>query len=172
MLLGDGASVLPDPLPDPLYEGVTADILSGLAFLDELAFDDDLGSYACVVGAREPEGGVAHHAMPADECVLGGSGEGVAEVKLAGDVGRGHDDDKGLLAFLDAGLEVAVVHPGLVNAAFDLGGVVDLGNSSEVFGARGHGWGVGGRWGFSGLASTVWGDSNFGGNGESIGGCW
>ena len=107
--------------------------------------------------------------MPADECVLGGSGKGVTQVKLASDVGRWHDDDKGLLAFLDAGLEVAVVHPGLVDAAFDLGGVVDLRDSGKVFSARCHRKGIGGRWGFSELASTMWADSNFGGIGESIG---
>ena len=120
VLLGYGAAILADPLPDPFDEGVPADFLSGLALLDELPFNDDLGGDACVVGAREPEGGVAHHAVPADEGVLGGGGKSVAEVKLAGDVGRGHDDDEGLLAFLDAGFEVAVVHPGLVDAAFDL----------------------------------------------------
>ena len=91
-----------------------------------------------VVAAREPEGWVAHHAMPADESVLGGGCEGVAEVEFTRNVGWGHDDDERLLTLLYGWDEVAVVEPKFVDATFDLGGVVDLGDAGEVFGAGGH----------------------------------
>ena len=97
VLLGDGAAVLAYPFPYPRNERLSADFLPGLSLFGELPFDDDLSCDACVVAAREPEGWVAHHAMPADERVLGGGGQCVAEVEFTRNVGRRHDDDKRLL---------------------------------------------------------------------------
>ena len=139
MLLGDGAAVLAYPFPYPRNEGLAPDFLPGLSLFGELPFDDDLSCNACVVAAREPEGWVAHHAMPADERVLGGSGQCVAEVEFTRNVGWGHDDDERLLTLFYGWGEVAVVEPKFVDAAFDLGGVVDLWDAGEVFSAGGHG---------------------------------
>ena len=50
--------------------------------------------------------------------------EGVAEVELAGDVGRRHDDAEGLLAGVDLGPEVAAVQPELVQRSFHPGRIV------------------------------------------------
>ena len=110
-----------------------------LSLFGELPFDDDLGGDSGVVAAREPEGRVAHHAMPADERVLGGGGQCVAEVEFTRNVGWGHDDDERLLPLFYGWGEVAVVEPKLVDAAFDLGGVVDLWDAGEVFSAGSHG---------------------------------
>ena len=71
------------------------------AFFGELAFDDHLGGDAGVVGAGEPEGDVAAHAVPADGDVDLGVLQHVAHVEGAGDVGRRDDERECRLAGLD-----------------------------------------------------------------------
>jgi hypothetical protein len=68
----------------------------GLAFGGELALDHHLRGDAGVVGAGNPDGGVAGHAMPAREDVHLGLVEHVAHVQAAGDVGRRQQLDEGL----------------------------------------------------------------------------
>ena len=70
----------------------------------------------------------------------------MAEVEFTRNVGWGHDDDERLLTLLYGWGEVAVVEPKFVDAAFDLGGVVDLWDAGEVFSAGGHGGLRGGDW--------------------------
>ena len=74
----------------------------------ELALDDHLGGDAGVIGAGEPERGVAAHAMPADGDVDLGVLQHVAHVERAGDVGRRNDERK----YRFAGLECGVVDAG------------------------------------------------------------
>ena len=71
--------------------------------LREFAFDHVLGGDAGVVFAREPERGVALHAMPADERVGDRIFEAVAEVQFTGHVRRRHDDAVGLAVDVDRG---------------------------------------------------------------------
>ena len=73
-----------------------AEGLAGGAFGDDLFLDHHLGGDAGVVGAREPEGLVAEHAVPADEDVHLGLVEHVAHVEAAGDVGRRQENREGV----------------------------------------------------------------------------
>ena len=88
----DGGAVGLRPAPDALDEGFAAEVFAGGAFGGELALDHHLGGDAGVVGAGDPEGGVAEHAVPAGEDVHLGLVEHVAHVQAAGDVGRREED--------------------------------------------------------------------------------
>ena len=84
------------PLPDALDEGFAAEVFAVGAFGGELALDHHLGGDAGVVGAGDPERGLAAHAVPAGEDVHLGLVEHVAHVQAAGDVGRREQDGEGL----------------------------------------------------------------------------
>ena len=74
------------------------------AFFGEFALDHHLGGDAGVVGAGQPEGVVAAHAMPADGDVDFGVLQHVADVERAGDIGRRDDEreDARLRPFAEA----------------------------------------------------------------------
>ncbi len=91
----DGVAGLGLPLPDALFEFFAAEVAVVDAFLFELAGDHHLGGDAGVIGAGEPEGVVAEHAMPADGDIDLGVLEHVADVEDAGDVGRRNDEREG-----------------------------------------------------------------------------
>ena len=88
----DGAAGFRLPLPDALFEFLAAEVAVVDPFFGELALDHHLGGDAGVVGAGQPEGVVAEHAMPADGDVDLGVLEHVADVERAGDVGRRDDE--------------------------------------------------------------------------------
>ena len=134
----DDAAVLPDVLPDQFLELFPAQLAAVPALGGQPLLHGPLGGDAGVVGAWQPQGGVAGHAPPAHQGVLYGLFQGVAEVQLPGDVGRGHDDGEGLTAGLDLGGKVAPVQPVLVQPLLDGGGVVGPGH---VGGGRGGGGG-------------------------------
>src|SRR5207248_1630007 len=91
-LVEDGAAVELAPAPDALDEGFAAEFLARCAFRGELTLDHHLGGDAGVIGAGDPEGEIAEHAVPAGEDVHLGLVEHVAHVEAAGDVGRGEQD--------------------------------------------------------------------------------
>jgi hypothetical protein len=96
-----------------------------------LAFDHHLGRDAGVVGAGDPDGGVAGHAVPAGENVHLGVLEHVADVEAAGDVGWGEELDEGVRNGVAGGgggdVEDMLVDPEFGPLFFDEGGVVGLG---------------------------------------------
>ena len=98
LLVDDASAVILLPLPGALQELLTAQALLGQALLGHRLHDLDLGRNGGVVGARQPEGRVALHAVIADQRVLQGAVHRVAHVQLAGDVGWRHHDGEGLLA--------------------------------------------------------------------------
>ena len=127
LLFHDAAAVLLLPLPDPLEELLAAQVVTGLALLDPQIFLHlDLGGDAGVVGAGHPQGGVALHPLEASEDVLQRAVQGVAHVQLAGDIGRGHHDGKGLFLGIGAGAEAAGVLPHLIDAGLYLLGFIHL----------------------------------------------
>ena len=129
LLLGhDAVAVLVLPVPHTLQELLTAQIIAGQALLHAQGLLHlDLGGNAGVVGAGQPQGGVALHALEADQNILQGAVHGVTHVQLTGNVGRGHDDGKGLLVRVTVTLEAAVLLPSLVDAGFHFLGFVNLG---------------------------------------------
>ena len=109
------------------------------AFGFELALDHHLGGDAGVVGAGDPEGEVAEHAVPAREDVHLGLVEHVAHVEAAGDVGRREQDGE-LFCLRPASLrswdvKQAFVDPVVGPALFDDGGIVGFGEFFRDFGA-------------------------------------
>ena len=130
-LLYDAVAVLVLPGPDLVEKALAAEVEAGLALAPELLLNLYLRGYARVVVAGQPEGGVAVHALVADEHVLDSLVKCVAQVELAGDV-RGRDDDgEGLLGRIALGMEVVPFEPHLVDLLFDLFGVVHLGKFSH-----------------------------------------
>ena len=115
LVLGDDAGAVgPVPLLDELLEGGSAELLLGLTLLRQLPFDDVLGGDRRVVGPGQPEDFVAQHPAVAAVDVLDGAADGVAEVELAGDVGRReHDAELGPGA-AGVGGEEACLLPGTV----------------------------------------------------------
>ena len=72
------------------------DCLAAGAFLAQHALHLQLGGDAGVVAAGHPQRGPPLHAVVADHQVLHGHEDGVAQVQLAGHVGRRHGDDERL----------------------------------------------------------------------------
>ena len=87
-LPGDGVAAVLLPLPDAGDEILAPDVVAALAFVLQLALDDDLGGDAGMVGARQPQGVEAAHAVVARQRVHDRVVEAVAHVQRAGDVGR------------------------------------------------------------------------------------
>ena len=92
-------------MPDTLKEGGAAEIVSRGFLCIELSLHDNLCGNARMVGARQPEGVVAPHAMPSSEAVHEGLIEGMPHVKRARDIRRGQLDAEGLFALGHARLE-------------------------------------------------------------------
>src|SRR5699024_11120031 len=119
-LLDYPVAVLVLPGPDLVEELIAPEVEAGLALAPELFLDLYLRGDACVVVARQPEGGVAVHALVPYEHVLDGLVEGMAEVELARDI-RGRDNDgEGLLFRVALGVEVVAPQPHVVDLLFDL----------------------------------------------------
>ena len=90
----DLIAVLGFPFPHALDEFLASESASVDALFGEFAFDNHLRGDAGVIGAGQPQGVVAAHAMPADGDVDFGVLEHVADVQRAGDVGRRNDERK------------------------------------------------------------------------------
>ena len=125
-LLADAAAQLLLPGPDPLDEGLAADLAAAQALALELALDHHLGRDAGVVGAGLPEHRPAAHPPEADQRVLDRVVQRMAHVQAAGDVRRRHDDAVGLAAGVGRGPEIAASLPRGVVSGLDLGRSVGL----------------------------------------------
>ena len=133
LLLDDAVAVLFLPFPHALKELLAAEVVAGQALLGaQLLLDLNLRGDARVVGAGEPQRLIALHPLEAGQDVLQRAVQRVSHVELAGDVGRRHDDGKGLLIGIRLRLEAVAVHPQLVNAGFHVPRVVDLGQFFHI----------------------------------------
>jgi hypothetical protein len=112
-LIDDASAVLALPLPDALFEGLAAELMASDSFFGELAFHHHLRGDAGVIGARQPEGVVAAHAMPAGGGVHDGVVHHVAHVQRAGDVGRRDDHGEYRAGAVRVGAEDVLVDPPL-----------------------------------------------------------
>ncbi len=125
-LRDDGAAVLVRPVPAGVHELLATDLQAGDALALELLVDLGLGRDARMVGAQDPTGRAAAHAVVADVGVLDGVVHGVAHVQDAGDVGRRYND--GAVAHTLAALVAAGAHPLLDELGLLLLRVVRLGH--------------------------------------------
>ena len=117
-------------VPHELDETLPAQLVAVLPLLGQAPLDRPLGGDAGVVGAGQPEGGHAGHPAPANQSVFQRLLKGVTQVQLTGHVGRRHDDYVGLLALAYAGVEVTLGLPVLVDALFNVSGVISPGHLS------------------------------------------
>ena len=120
-LLDDGAAVLPAPLPHAAHELLAPQVLLGEALRAQHLLDHVLRGDAGVVGADQPAGVLAEHAVVAREHVLDGVVERVAHVQHAGDVGRRDDDGVRRPLGVGLGVEEVLVEPVLHPARLDGG---------------------------------------------------
>jgi len=122
----DPAAVLALPLPDPLDERLTAEVVPGQPVLGQLALDDVLGGDARVVHAWQPQRAVALHAATTDEDVAERVVQRVADVQDARYIRRREHDRVARRVGILLGLrrEVAGFLPVLVTAGLHLGGCV------------------------------------------------
>ena len=119
-LVLNSSAVLALPLPDLLNEFVAVVVPAGLALgLLKLGLDLGLGRDTRVVRARQPQRGVALHALAADNRVDERVIQGVAHVQLTGDVRRRQYDGIRLGLGLGRRCEVARLHPAFVEVRFD-----------------------------------------------------
>ena len=107
------------------------------ALLGQQALHHPLGSDAGVVFAGQPKHGIAAHPPPAAQSVLDGSGKGVAQVQLAGNIGRRHNDDIGRPGRVNRRGKVALVQPILIKGLFHGGGIIGPGDVGGSRGRRG-----------------------------------
>ena len=126
LLLHNAVAVFVLPIPDALQKLFTTKIVAGQALLAKLLLHLDLGGDAGVIDAGNPQGVVALHPLEPDQGILQCRVHGVTHVQLTGDVGWGHDDGEGLLAFIHLGVEVAALLPHVVDFGFHLLRLVDL----------------------------------------------
>ena len=107
----------------------------------ELALDHHLSGDAGVVGAGDPEGEVAQHAVPASEDVHLGLVEHVAHVEASGDVGRREQDGELFFFVLRIlrswDVKQAFVNPIVCPTLFYYGGIVGFGEFVAVLFAHG-----------------------------------
>ncbi|MBA7685472.1 hypothetical protein ES703_93897 [subsurface metagenome] len=127
VLLGYGVPAAVSPVPHPFQKFLTAYLIPVQTFFRQLLFHYHLGGDAGVVNAGEPEGGVAHHAVPAYHDVFQGGGQGVTDMQFTGDVGRGHYDNEWLLLRVYFRGEIAPVHPELIPLLFYLSRLIGFG---------------------------------------------
>ena len=125
-LAQDGAAVLVRPVPAGVQELLAPDLQAGDALALELLVDLGLRGDAGVVGAHDPAGGAATHAVVADEGVLDGVVHRVAHVQDARDVGR--RDDYGAVPYALAALVAAGFDPTIDELGLGGLGVVALGH--------------------------------------------
>ena len=121
-LPGDGGARLLLPVPDLFQKALSAEVVARDALGIELTLHDDLCGDAGMVGARQPQGVVAAHAMPAGERVHQRLVEGMPHVQGAGHIGRRQLDAEGLGLGLLAGCIEATTLPLRPPVGFELGG--------------------------------------------------
>jgi hypothetical protein len=112
VLLDDLRPVLLFPGPDALDELLPPELLARGALRPQGLLDHRLGGDAGVIGAQNPEGVSAAHAVHADEGVLHGAVERVPHVEDAGHVGR-RDRHREVLVRgpLGGRMEIPALHP-------------------------------------------------------------
>ena len=112
------------PLPDTLDKFLAAEVVLGFAFRVEQAFDHHLRRNAGMIHAGLPQRAVSFHAVIACQRIHDRVLERVPHVQGAGHVWRWDHD---AIGFAIAGRgEIALRFPALVEALFDVPGLVRL----------------------------------------------
>ena len=118
-LAGDHRAGLATPLPHPLHEGLTAEVVAGHPLVAQQPLDHVLHPDARVIGAVDPERVAPLHAAKSDERVLDRAVQRMAHVQRARDVRGRHRDRVRLAGVVRLRLEGASVEPALQDRGFD-----------------------------------------------------
>ena len=94
LLAADLAVIFVLPVPHLLHEAFPSQVVTGSTAFGQFAFDDILGGDSGMIGARHPQSRPAGHAVIADQHVLDGAGDGMAQMEYASYIGRRHGDDE------------------------------------------------------------------------------
>ena len=124
-LAQDPFFVLFFPLPDPLDQSFTAEIVTSFVFgFPDPFFNTSLSRNSGVIGAGHPQRVIALHSLEPDYYILQCIVERVSEVECSGHVGRWDDDRKRLLVRIGFAVKVTTVFPHF-EQAFLCGGKVE-----------------------------------------------
>ena len=127
-LTRDASLVFILPLPYSFQELFASEIVAGKSLLlAESLLYLDLSGDAGVVGAGDPQGVKALHALVANQNVLKGLVQGMSHVKLTRYVGGRNDHREMLGVVLDVGGKIPLLAPVLVNSVLKLAGGVGFG---------------------------------------------
>jgi len=99
------------PLPNPLDKLFPAQIVARQFLRVELALDHDLRGNTSMVGARQPQGIGAAHAVVAREAVHDGLVKGVTHMQRAGHIRRRQLDREIFPVGVKRGLRVSALFP-------------------------------------------------------------
>ena len=112
------------PFPHFFQEFFAAQVMTGHVLRGKLTLDHDLRGDAGVVGAGNPGGVAAFHAVVAGQAVHDGLVEGMAHVQRAGYIGRRQLDGERRFRQIHIRLEIALLFPVLIMFGFDFGWIV------------------------------------------------
>ena len=98
--------------------------MTGHVLRGKLTLDHDLRGDARVVGAGNPGGIAAFHAVVAGQTVHNGLVEGMTHVQRTGYIGRRQLDGERRFRQIHIRLEIALLFPVLIMFGFDFGWIV------------------------------------------------
>ena len=105
-LIHDPGPIFILPLPALLQESIPSQISFVNTFFFQLVYDLDLGGNGCMVRSGLPQRLISLHSLITDQYILHGVIQGMSHMKLACDIGRGHNNGKGLFAAVHLCMEI------------------------------------------------------------------
>ncbi|RWX47565.1 hypothetical protein H206_06312 [Candidatus Electrothrix aarhusensis] len=96
-LVDNGAALFFLPLPDPLNEFFSAQVMAGCILCGQLSLHHVLGGNASMIRAWYPEGVITLHAVVTGQQILESVVQSMANMEHAGNVGRWNHNGKGIL---------------------------------------------------------------------------
>ncbi|MBA7671014.1 hypothetical protein ES703_79163 [subsurface metagenome] len=111
MLLSDSLLTFFRPLFHSAYKPVSAQLMPVQPFFSQQLLHYHLSGNTGMVNTGQPQYRLTLHPMPAGHNVLQSRGQGMPNVKLTGNIGWGHNDDKWLLIRVYPGFKVALLQP-------------------------------------------------------------
>ena len=124
-LIYNARAVLIFPVPYALEEFLSAEVVSCKSLVySEVFLNLDLGCNARMVGAGNPEGGIALHTLGSYKYILEGLVKRVSHMKLTGYVRRGDNYREGRLFGVGVGRKILFLAPLTVNSFLKVARVV------------------------------------------------
>src|SRR4030042_2751790 len=100
--------------------------------LSQLLLHNHLGGNASMVNSRQPKGRLTFHPVPPYHNILQRSRQRVSQMKLASDIRRRHNDDKGLLFMVYLRSKIAMLHPEAIPLLLNASRLISLWNFRHI----------------------------------------